>query len=233
MFSILSKSELFALFDQGIQNEIEVKGHELKASQDLAVYSKLRHLAGRKVGEIGGGKSRIIGALGRRNAAFNIEKFSGVAGGPSSEIFIDQVTNINAHVGDFSDLLPSDFFDALFSISVVEHIPNLALGAFLEDQVRVLRVGGHFLHAIDLYIENVPDVYHENRWNIYRDWVTKDDRIEAVGKVDFGSLRFSPAMVSNPDDIMYLWGKVAPHLNELRKRAQCVSVIVHGKLIDK
>lgn len=233
MFGVLTKEELFGLWDDGIREEIKSKSHELKSAQDLAVYSRLRKLKGRVLGEIGGGDSRILGSLSRNNVTYNIEKFSGEAGGPSEEVHIDGVTNLNTYVGEHSELLPSNHFDALFSISVVEHVPNQSLESFMEDQIRALKVGGEFIHAIDIYIEDKPSNYYQGRWEAYREWVDNDDRIRACGNIDQGSIGYRTDMVSNPDNIMYAWGRIAPNLKELRLRAQCVSLIVHGKLVNK
>ena len=86
------------------------------------MYSRLRDKSGLVIGEIGGGDSRILLRLAKRNRCYNIEKFEGADGGPKSEIVIPGVTNIRAFVGEFDANLSSDFFDVAFSVSVVEHV---------------------------------------------------------------------------------------------------------------
>jgi SAM-dependent methyltransferase len=45
--------------------------------------------------------------------------------------------------------LPSDFFDLVFSVSVVEHIPTDSLKNFNKDIFRILRPGGLQIHSYD------------------------------------------------------------------------------------
>lgn len=190
------------------------------------VYSSLQDLQGKNIAEIGGGDSRILRVLGSRNRCYNIEKFEGVDGGPSKEIIIDGVENIHAFVGEWSDATPKCFFDVVFSVSVVEHVPQTALGQFLEEGVEMLKPGGLWVHAIDLYLENEPSAYWQDRYEQYRQWLDHP-KLQPVGEVvRHTPLRFHNDMASNPDHVMYKWGRIAPALNNLRQVAQSVSLFV-------
>jgi SAM-dependent methyltransferase len=198
----------------------------LKTIQDLLIYSHLRNLRGLEIAEIGGGNSRLLEALAKNNKCFNIEKFEGADGGPKSEITFEGVQNLKVFLGDFSDELRPEQFDVVFSVSVIEHINDIK--PFFEDGLRILKSGGLWLHAIDLYIEDCPSDFYAQRFDIYRGMV-QDPRMEPLGPIFKGPLKFTCDLATNPDNTMYAWGKLAPQLTPLRQRAQSVSVIVGAK----
>lgn len=59
-------------------------------------------------------------------------------------------TYVDGLLGDFSTQLPSDHFDFVFSISVLEHVPFDRLKLVFEDIYRVLKPGGFSVHTIDV-----------------------------------------------------------------------------------
>lgn len=229
MFDLIRKQSLWSAWDQGFHTEIgkPVQFH-LKSIQDLIVYSYLREAKGLTIAEIGGGNSRLLKSLAKNNTCFNIEKFEGNAGGPTSELVFEGVKNIKVFLGEFSNQLSSEQFDVVFSISVVEHLENI--DPFFEDGLRILKPGGLWLHAIDLYIEDVPSDYYIQRFNSYR-FMAQDPRLAPIGPVFTGSLKFTCDLATNPDNTMYEWGKYAPSLTPLRQRAQSVSAIVAARKI--
>src|SRR5688572_10863334 len=115
--------------------------------QDLAVYSHLRHGTGKHIAEIGAGHSRLLPALAKANTCVAVEKFEGKGGGPTEESPIPNVRTIPAYLGENDPLLVAESFDIVFSISVVEHVSTTEeLAAFHEDQLRILKPGGMFIH---------------------------------------------------------------------------------------
>jgi hypothetical protein len=201
--------------------------------QDLAVYSHLRDAAGKHIAEIGAGHSRLLPALAKANTCVAVEKFEGRGGGPTTESPIPNVQTVSAYLGEKSPLLAAESFDVVFSISVVEHVGTAEeLAAFHEDQLRILKPDGMFIHAIDLYLEDEPSPYHVERFDTYRSWVTSSDGISPVGEVYGGPCRFTCDLATNPDNVMHAWGQLAPHHNELRQVAQVVSVLVAGRKLD-
>lgn len=226
MFDFIRKEFLWHALDQNRLDEI--RSHEvfhLKTIQDLAVWEQIREHKDRVIGEIGGGDSRILPALANHNTCFNIEKFDGTAAGPSQEIAIPEVENIHAFMGGQSGLIPFNYFDTLFSVSVVEHIDTKTLEVFIDEAVKCLRVGGTMIHAIDLYLEDEPNPATVDRYNRYLSWLGHPS-LEPIGQVVPSDLRFSCSMATNPDTVMYRWAKTAPALDSLRKRAQSVSLLV-------
>jgi SAM-dependent methyltransferase len=229
MFDFIRKPMLWEAWDKGTDKEIgRTPNFHLKTIQDLAVHLQLRGTSGKSIAEIGGGHSRLLEVLSRSNTCVNVEKFEGIAGGPSKEKRIAGVRNISAYLGENDPQLVTASYDIVFSVSVVEHVPSDKLGPFFDDQMRILKPGGLFLHAIDLYLEDEPAQFYRDRFGIYKSWAQKEGVI-ALGPVFDGPCRFSCDLATNPDDIMYTWGRVAPALIPLRQRAQSVSLLVAGR----
>jgi len=224
MFDFIRKPLLWDCLDRGYDKEIGGVEYHLKSVQDLAVYARLREAENLRLAEIGGGASRILKRLAKRNDCVNVDKFEGADGGPSKPVRIRGVRNVEAFLGEGSALLPDGAFDVVFSISVIEHVPDAALDAFVEDGLRILKPGGLWLHAIDMYVEDEPGEQPRRRFERYRQWA-EDSRFEPEGEVYRGPLAFSCAMASNPDNVMHQWGRLAPKLTALRKRAQSVSLL--------
>jgi ubiquinone/menaquinone biosynthesis C-methylase UbiE len=53
-------------------------------------------------------------------------------------------------MGSFSYELPDNYFDIVFSISVLEHVPPTSCYDLYRDMFRVLSPGGYIVHSIDL-----------------------------------------------------------------------------------
>jgi len=62
--------------------------------------------------------------------------------------------SVEAWLGDGSADLPENYFDAVVSVSVVEHIDGRAMLACVKDAARVLAPGGWLLNSIDIYPES-------------------------------------------------------------------------------
>lgn len=202
-------------------------------TQDLAVYMHLRQASGKHIAEIGAGHSRLLPTLAKANTCVAVEKFEGKGGGPTTVSPIPNVRTVSAYLGDNSPLLGTETFDVVFSISVVEHVPTDELAAFHEDQLRILKPGGMFIHAIELYLEDEPSAYHVQRFDAYRSWVTSSESVSPVGHLYRGPCRFTCDLATNPDNVMYAWGGAAPELNELRQAAQGVSLLVAGRKLGR
>lgn len=57
---------------------------------------------------------------------------------------------VNGLLGHSSEKLPDDYFDVVFSISALEHVPRADKESVYGEIFRVLRKGGLSLHSIDL-----------------------------------------------------------------------------------
>jgi hypothetical protein len=234
MFDFVRKPLIWRAWNSGLDEELaEAGSFQLKSMQDLAVYSHLRHATGKHIAEIGAGHSRLLPTLAKTNTCLAVEPFEGKGGGPTKESPIPNVRTVPAYLGEKSPLLAAESFDVVFSISVVEHVGTAEeLAAFHEDQLRILKPGGMFIHAIDLYLEDEPAPYSVQRFDAYRSWVTSSETVRPVGEVYGGPCRFTCDLATNPDNVMYAWGRVAPQLIELRQAAQLASLLVAGCKLD-
>jgi SAM-dependent methyltransferase len=233
MFDFIRKPRLWDLWSRKLDTEIGKHAEfHLKSIQDLAVYALLRDVEGKSIGEIGGGNSRVLPRLAERNVCYNIEPFEGKDGGPNKIARLPRVTNLPTYVGVSAATIEDSFFDILFSISVLEHIPNDKLSDFVRDSWRILKPNGWFVHAIDIYVDDSPSDYFRQRYDFYRSLVDGSELFSPREAVFRGPLAFTCDMASNPDHTMYAWGRLAPELNDLRQRAQCVSLLVSGSKIQ-
>ena len=234
MFNFVRKNRLFKALDRGLPKKLNAAApFHMKTTQDCVVYDILGDPRDLDIAEIGGGDSRLLRAISRDNRCVNIEPFDGNDGGPAEAVKIPGVKNIRSLLGENSAEIEDESFDIVFSISVVEHIAIGKLAAFFDDGMRILRPGGLWLHAIDVYLGDEPVPFVTKRVDIYRQWAETPGITEPVGKIYAGAAKFQSDMASNPDNIMHAWGSVAPDLIELRKTAQGVSAIVASRKVKK
>ena len=226
MFDFIRKPQLWDAMDADWYEKIEKKSpyiFHIKTIQELVMYSIIKNTEFSKVGAISGGNP-LLPLMACYNDCYNIET-KGADGGSKSEINIPGVTNIKTFIGENGDFLENDFFDILFSISVVDNVPDDLLRDFFLDGVRILRPGGIMVHTINMYLADKPTSYWHNRFDIYKKELLDNEEIEPLGPVYDGPLKFACDFASNPDNIMHSWKNVAPALDELRQKAQSVSLI--------
>ena len=230
MFDFIRKKDVWDACDKGYLEELKSKkiSYQLKNAQDLGIYRFVRELRDLDIAEIGGGNSRILERMAVNNRCVNIEKFEGRGLGPLEEIQLKNVKNINAYIGDSHSTILEGSFDYIFSISVVEHVETEGLETFFRDSLRVLKIGGKFLHAIDMYLGDQSSSYNLERFECYKSWVSGEKGAVPIGDVYGGPPHFSSDMASNPDNILYGWNKMVPSLVEVRAASQSVSLIVGG-----
>lgn len=201
----------------------------LKSIQDAMAIERLATLEGRIVGEIGGGDSRVLPLLAERNTCYNIDPFDGSGGGLTKVVTQAGVTTIRGAVGAPLDW-PDASFDVLFSISVVEHVPQPSITAFFDDCARLLRPGGTLLHLIDVYLDDAgPRRLHlAERIGAYR--APFETWLEASGPViELKAARFSCAFATNPDFTMQRWNISNPNLADKRAISQSCSLLMEGR----
>ncbi|MAN45863.1 MAG: class I SAM-dependent methyltransferase [Alphaproteobacteria bacterium] len=229
MFDFVRKPTLWKAWDAGLDEKIKSRGEfHLKSIQDLVVYDMLKEVQGQTIAEIGGGDSRVLPQLAKQNTCFNVDTFEGAGNGPTKKSVFKGVKNIPVFLGEYSEKLAPQSFDIVFSISVIEHVPTKDLDNFLKDGLRVLKPGGLWLHAIDMYLEDSPDAGRQRLFERYRNWM-KHPELTPVGDVYEGPPKFSCDMATNPDHMMYQWGKISPKLIDLRQRAQSTSILLAAR----
>lgn len=154
-------------------NDVELFGcsmdpgaEQLKVYQDLLVLTFIKENIppGSRILDVGGGKSRILNHLARRYECWNIDKLEGVGNGPT-EIEDPPYRLVRDYMGNFSSELRNNYFDLVFSISALEHVPQHDSGLFdriIHDINRVLKPGGLSLHLFDIIIR--PNGFWTNKF---------------------------------------------------------------------
>lgn len=229
MFSIITKAEYFDWLDQGF---CSLDRQELKNVQDGFVLSILHSMRDAAIIEAGGGDSRVLSRLHESCEAWNADKLLGEGNGPRSITTNDRVRLVRSYFGDFDPDIPDAYFDILFSVSVVEHIENEKLDAFMDDTIRVLKPGGCALHAVDL---NLCDADMIGRPR-FANQVAKIDHYRELTEARSNKIEWlepprlkAPAIASatyaaNSSNTLYRWAKRFPDRRRSREICQSVSL---------
>lgn len=134
MMRFVNKKEYWDIEDSGIMSGVLRRPTwHLKSIGDAVTYSFLHELKGKHIAEIGGAYSRLLPALAEHNSCYNIEPYEGVGGGPTTNMLSSNITNYWTYLGESGTVLKPEFFDVVFSISVLEHIETPKFEAFFED----------------------------------------------------------------------------------------------------
>jgi|SanBayMetagenome_1026888.scaffolds.fasta_scaffold01338_4 hypothetical protein len=234
MLRFVSKEEYWKIEDSGILASLSNKMQwHLKSIQDAVAFEYLYQLSDQTIAEVGGGNSRILPVLSKNNICYNIDEFKGVGAGPQQEIVLDGVKNVSTFLGTFSPLLPNNYFDYVFSVSVVEHVSIEKLSNFFKDVHRILKPNGKMIHLIDVYLEDSLIINQNSLGGIiekYRSVFSEGlflspDPNSIICKKD---LEFSTQFATNPDNIMNSWNKIAPSLKDKRIKSQSCSLLMVG-----
>ena len=139
--------------------------------------------------------------------------------------------NIYAFVGEFSQELSENSFDILFSVSVVEHVPDNNIADFITDCHRILKPGGQMIHLVDMYLGPDRVALNSVRAASYRS-AFDSGLFEPAAEILVRSendLEFKETYCTNPDNMMYKWNEVAPSLRSVREGTQSVSLSWIGR----
>ncbi len=166
-YSKCSHFTKFTKIDESIEalynwGNTDPKSADLKLYQDLLVYNfiiaNLPH--GAKLLEVGGGNSRMIEILKEDYECWNVDKFEGDGNRPKQLPNTTGYRLVLAYMGEFSSELPDNYFDCVFSISVLEHIypvDEQNFSRICNDMNRVLKPGGFSIHCFDVVSEKGGD----------------------------------------------------------------------------
>jgi SAM-dependent methyltransferase len=242
MFKYIKKAEYSRWVDEFMDSRKDFPSasiYNLKDVQDHFALHSLKGLKTNRLLEIGGADCRVLRNFAEDNECWNAEKFEGKSGGPSKFIETFGVNNVPVFLGEYSKSLEESYFDTVFSISVVEHVPSEKLKEFFRDIARILKPGGNTFHAIDVYLFDPVDLGH--------DWAAYTSKRLAeylnVEEMTDGKLRlvtapeittspvFSCAYASNADREMFKWNKAAPRLTEVRAFTQSCSLVAEWRRV--
>ena len=231
MLEFLLKTAYWEALDNPmLQQHVETyncKMAELKNIQDLWVLSYLKNTSAFRIAEAGGGFGRVLRSL-PGTERWNLDKHNGLGRTVTEKRrkMPEGIRSADCYLGDFSPDVPSDYFDVVFSISVIEHIPHDFISDFFQDCARILRPNGRSYHAIDFYLGD-----HEMRAN--------EDKLDRyITAINDSGLRFlkEPAIqrplsfkssyASASDFSVYATNKLVPKLTAQRKILQSVSLCV-------
>lgn len=158
-YSKKSHFDLFARNDYDLElfkEKFNPLDHPVKRYQDLLVFSFIKQAIplGSRILDIGGGNSRILLHFKDSYEGWNIDKLEGCGHGPL-KVDTSAFRFVQDYIGNFNKELPDDYFEFVFSISALEHVPQNDPSLFpriLEDINRVIKPGGFTLHCFDIVI---------------------------------------------------------------------------------
>lgn len=205
----------------------------LKDIQDAIAYSVIANSTNKKIGEIGAGDFRILQELANNNNCYVIDDYEGAGNGPTDVPTRKNIAVIKAKLGEHSNLIESNYFDVVFSVSVIEHVPFSNLKSLFKDCHRILKTGGMMIHLIDIYIDELPE---ENSFvfkkikeyeSVFISGLFKPaGEIVTLAKPE--DISFSCSFATNPDNAMMAWNKMSPDLRQKRERSQSCSLVMIG-----
>lgn len=126
----------------------------LKDYQDLLVLYFIKKFVppGSRILDVGGGNSRILRHFGNSHECWNLDKLEGIGNG-LTEIEQGPFKLVREYLGNFTSDLPDRYFDFVFSISALEHVPESGAEYFsslLADLSRLGKCGSYSLHLFDV-----------------------------------------------------------------------------------
>lgn len=223
MLDIITKAEYWEALDLQL---ISRNHHSLKNVQDGYILKKTYLMNQKKILEIGGGESRVIKKLSQKNECWMLDKFEGANNGLIGVPEIENVKIVRDFMGNFSPELPDNYFDCVFSISVIEHINLEFFKSFFEDCARVLKPGGQMLHAIDIYITDQEKNETYSQIAEYLNVLTSPSyELKFVEDPKINEKVFYKCTyASNPNNQMYSWNQLNKSMVPKRENFESVSI---------
>jgi SAM-dependent methyltransferase len=229
MLDVITKADYWGWREAGCQSG---NRGTLKDMQDTFILHALKDMKPSRLAEAGGGHSRVLPKFkSAGHECWNIDRLEGAGAGPIGAPKHSDFQLVRTFLGDFSAELPNGYFDVVFSISVVEHIPNDAYAKFVRDAVRILKPGGLFLHAIDVYLLDAGAKHRycdalASRMTLYRqtDALSEGALVWLMDPVVGADLHASARYATNNMDELFQWNRIAPTLRDVREQANSCSL---------
>ncbi|MBE7386050.1 MAG: class I SAM-dependent methyltransferase [Leptolyngbya sp. SIO1E4] len=122
---------------------------------------------GSKLLEVGGGVPLVAGMLAELGYQVTlVDPYEGAGNGPTEyEAYIRQFPNVTFVKSLFDSNLAGyaeSSFDCIYSVSVLEHIPQQGIEEIYNGIHKFLKPGGHSIHCVDVVIQGKGTQRHEN-----------------------------------------------------------------------
>lgn len=182
------------------KKEVDPLDCDLKVYQDLFMYCFIKDNIGKgsKILDIGGGHSRILKHFSEDYECWNLDKFEGIGNGPT-EAEESDFKIIYDYIGNFNKEIPDNYFDLVFSISTLEHVPQDDIQNFeniIKDINRILKPGGYSAHCLDclwkftfnmVWANPITEYFHknENTFNQFIPYLKAAEDPELYGMSEF------------------------------------------------
>jgi 2-polyprenyl-3-methyl-5-hydroxy-6-metoxy-1,4-benzoquinol methylase len=231
MFEIICKQHYWSAIKDPVVSELLGQTNRrivcLKHVQDAWILSLLAHSHGLRVLEAGGGFGRVLRTL-KSHERWNLEIPDGQGRSVRNKRLVmpQGIQLIHGYLGGFVREVPSEYYDVVYSISVIEHIPLSDIDAFFLDHARILKRGGVGLHAIDFYLGDSPRQNVESRLDAYLTAIKKAGLRLRNGVAVERPLVFRTRHASASDLAMLEMNAVAAALSRQRALLQSVSLAV-------
>ena len=227
MLKLMKKSELWDSIDQGFVPKNPITYH-LKYAQDVMAFKEIGRPQGLRIGEIGADHSRVLPDLtDLGNDCYAIDIYSeAIGGGKTRKPEDTKYKFFDCLLGSGSrGLIPDNFFDVTFSISVVEHLQDF--DAFFDENVRITKPGGKIIHMVDIYLNDDGIAFQSTLAEKCLSFVERTD-VVPIGKrlLQSTDFKFSTSLATNGDDMMYRWNKQVPSLKGIRETSAVCCIMI-------
>jgi SAM-dependent methyltransferase len=125
----------------------------LKAMGRLFCVDKILQLRPKKILEVGGGSTTFFDEhFGTATEYWMIDNGAFDPWNRFNEVLKKRQNThfVRGLLGEFKSELPDSYFDLVFSVSVLEHVPTERKGDVYRDMFRILGPGGFIVHSIDI-----------------------------------------------------------------------------------
>jgi SAM-dependent methyltransferase len=125
----------------------------LKQMGNLFCVNKIKQTKAIQILELGAGFNLFFDRRFGKDCEYWMADKSGFYEDDIFEVARKRRTNTNyidTFLGEFSKDLPDNYFDLVFSVSVLEHVPLEDIDKVCDDMARIVRPGGFIAHSIDV-----------------------------------------------------------------------------------